>query len=290
MVRVSCLGWKVSIKKAVLYVVATPIGNLEDFSPRAVSILKGVDLIAAEDTRHSQLLLRHFGISTPMLALHEHNERTIVDGILERLRGNQAVALISDAGTPLISDPGFPLVRECHRQGLQVSPVPGPSAAICALSVAGLPTDRFFFEGFLPRTQAARCARLRGLKQEQCTLVFYESSHRLGDSIKDMVAELGADRQVLLARELTKLHETLISTNLSDLLEQVEVDPMQRKGEMVLLVAGSADEADAVQAAETKRILEIMLRELPVKQAAALTAQITGEKKNRLYRQALDLR
>lgn len=279
-----------SIEKGILYVVATPIGNLDDFSSRAVSVLKGVDLVVAEDTRHSQPLLRHFGINTPMQAMHEHNERTAMTGILRRLLDNQAVALISDAGTPLISDPGFPLVRECHQQGIRVSPVPGPSAVTCALSAAGLPTDRFLFEGFLPRTQSARCGRLRSLKREQCTLVFYESSHRLCDSIRDMGAELGAERQVLLARELTKLHETLISVTLGDLLEQVEADPMQRKGEMVLLVAGAVDDVDAAQSAEAARVLDILLQELPVKQAAALTARITGGKKNRLYQQALAMK
>jgi len=280
----------VSIEKGVLYVVATPIGNLEDFSPRAVNILKEVDLIAAEDTRHSRPLLRHFGIKTSMIAMHEHNEREVMHSILERLQNNHAIALISDAGTPLISDPGFPLVRECHQRGIRVCPIPGPSAAICAISAAGLPSDRFLFEGFLPRTQAARCERLQRLKHEHHTLVFYESNHRVSESLQDMLSVLGAERPALLARELTKLHETLISAPLKDLLQQVEADPMQRKGEIVLLVAGAEKEADAEQAAETTRILEILLKELPVKQAAALTAQITGEKKNRLYQEALALR
>lgn len=290
MTRVSCLGWKLSMEKGVLYVVATPIGNLEDFSPRAVNLLKGVDFIAAEDTRHSRPLLRHFGIGTPMLAMHERNEREVMTDILGHLQDGKAVALISDAGTPLISDPGFPLVRECHRQGVRVCPIPGPSAAICALSVAGMPTDRFLFEGFLPRTQSARREQLRRLKREQHTLVFYESNHRVLESLQDMTAEFGADRPALMARELTKLHETLISNSLSSLLEQVQADPMQRKGEIVLLVAGAEGGADTEQAAETERILKILLQELPVKQAAVLAAQITGEKKNRLYQQALALR
>ena len=279
-----------SIEKGVLYVVATPIGNLEDFSPRGVGILKQVDLITAEDTRHSRPLLRHFGIGTPMKAMHEHNEREVMEDILQRLHSGKAVALISDAGTPLISDPGFPLVRECHRQGIRVCPIPGPSAAICALSAAGMPTDRFLFEGFLPRTQSARQEQLRRLKREKHTLVFYESSHRLLASLQDMVLELGPDRPALMARELTKLHETLISDALGKLLEQVETDPMQRKGEMVLLVGGAGEDSTPGQAAETERILEILLQELPVKQASALTARITGEKKNRLYQQALALR
>jgi len=271
-------------------VVATPIGNLEDLSPRAVNTLKQVDLIAAEDTRHSKPLLRHFGIKTPLIAMHEHNEREAMHTILKQLQESQSIALISDAGTPLISDPGFPLVRECHRLGIRVCPIPGASAAICAISAAGLPSDRFLFEGFLPRTQAARRERLQGLKQEHCTLVFYESNHRVSESLQDMASIFGADRPALLARELTKLHETLISAPLNELLQQVEADPMQRKGEIVLLVAGAEKKAGAEQAAETTRILEILLKELPVKQAAALTAQISGEKKNQLYQEALALR
>jgi len=270
--------------------VATPIGNLQDLSARAIHILQAVDLIAAEDTRHSRPLLRHFGIKTALTALHEHNEREVMQGILGQLQDGRSIALISDAGTPLISDPGFPLVRECHRQGIRVSPVPGPSAAICALSAAGLPCDRFLFEGFLPRTHSARRERLQRLKHEQCTLVFYESNHRVAESLREMLSVFGAERPALMARELTKLHETLISASLEELLQQVEADPMQRKGEIVLLVAGAKPEADAGQAAESRRILEILLEELPVKQAATLTARITGEKKNRLYQEALALR
>ncbi len=270
--------------------VATPIGNRDDFSVRAVNTLKQVDLIAAEDTRHSRPLLQHFGIKTPLIALHEHNEREAMHGILARLQEQQSIALISDAGTPLISDPGFPLVRECHQRGIRVCPIPGASAAICAISVAGLPSDRFLFEGFLPRTQAARRERLQGLKHERCTLVFYESNHRVRESLHDMASIFGTGRPALLARELTKLHETLISAPLDALLQQVEADPMQRKGEIVLLVAGAEKKADAEQAAEATRILEILLKELPVKQAATLTAQITGGKKNLLYQEALALR
>ncbi len=279
-----------SIEKGLLYVVATPIGNRRDLSARAVDILRSVDLIAAEDTRHSRPLLRHFGIETALVALHEHNEREVMQRILGQLRDGRSVALISDAGTPLISDPGFPLVRECHWQGIRVSPIPGPSAAICALSAAGLPSDRFRFEGFLPRTRAARRERLQALRRETCTLVFYESNHRVAESLQDMRSVLGAGRPALLARELTKLHETLISAPLEELLLQVEADPMQRKGEIVLLVAGAEPGADAGQAVETRRILEVLLQELPVRQAAALAARITGEKKNRLYQEALALR
>jgi len=280
----------VSIEKGVLYVVATPIGNLEDFSPRAAAVLSGVDLVAAEDTRHSRPLLRHFGINTPLTAVHEHNEREVMDGLLTRLQEGQSIALISDAGTPLISDPGFPLVRECHRRGIKVSPIPGPSATVCALSVAGMPTDRFVFEGFLPAKSAARRARLKQLQRESRTLVFYESGHRIMETLQDMREELGDERPALLARELTKLYETLMGDSLAGLLQAIEKDPMQRKGEMVLLVEGIKEEEISGRAAEVERILGILLEELPVKQAATLTARITGEKKNAIYKQALAIK
>ncbi|MFC1683928.1 16S rRNA (cytidine(1402)-2'-O)-methyltransferase [Pseudomonadota bacterium] len=279
-----------SIEKGVLYVVATPIGNLEDFSPRAAAVLSGVDLVAAEDTRHSRPLLRHFGINTPLTAVHEHNEREVMDGLLTRLQEGQSIALISDAGTPLISDPGFPLVRECHRRGIKVSPIPGPSATVCALSVAGMPTDRFVFEGFLPAKSAARRARLKQLQRESRTLVFYESGHRIMETLQDMREELGDERPALLARELTKLYETLMGDSLAGLLQAIEKDPMQRKGEMVLLVEGIKEEEISGRAAEVERILGILLEELPVKQAATLTARITGEKKNAIYKQALAIK
>jgi len=271
-------------------VVATPIGNLEDFSPRAAAVLSGVDLVAAEDTRHSRPLLRHFGINTPLTAVHEHNEREVMDGLLTRLQEGQSIALISDAGTPLISDPGFPLVRECHRRGIKVSPIPGPSATVCALSVAGMPTDRFVFEGFLPAKSAARRARLKQLQRESRTLVFYESGHRIMETLQDMREELGDERPALLARELTKLYETLMGDSLAGLLQAIEKDPMQRKGEMVLLVEGIKEEEISGRAAEVERILGILLEELPVKQAATLTARITGEKKNAIYKQALAIK
>lgn len=270
--------------------VATPIGNLEDFSPRAAAVLSGVDLVAAEDTRHSRPLLRHFGINTPLTAVHEHNEREVMDGLLTRLQEGQSIALISDAGTPLISDPGFPLVRECHRRGIKVSPIPGPSATVCALSVAGMPTDRFVFEGFLPAKSAARRARLKQLQRESRTLVFYESGHRIMETLQDMREELGDERPALLARELTKLYETLMGDSLAGLLQAIEKDPMQRKGEMVLLVEGIKEEEISGRAAEVERILGILLEELPVKQAATLTARITGEKKNAIYKQALAIK
>jgi 16S rRNA (cytidine1402-2'-O)-methyltransferase len=278
----------VSIEPGVLYVVATPIGNLEDITRRAVTVLAEVDAVAAEDTRHSRRLLDHLSIATPLLSLHEHNERAATERVLERLHRGESLALISDAGTPLISDPGFPLVRECRRQGLGVIPIPGPSALIAALSVAGLPTDRFRFEGFLPRRPQARRERLAALVSESATLVFYESSHRLPEALDDLVAVFGPQRRACIARELTKLHETLLDGELGGLQARVRADPNQQKGEIVLLLAGAAETPDA-QAAEIDRQLRILLRELPVRQAAALVAELTGERRNRVYPRALAL-
>ncbi|MCG8429484.1 MAG: 16S rRNA (cytidine(1402)-2'-O)-methyltransferase [Chromatiales bacterium] len=276
-----------SIESGVLYVVATPIGNLGDLTPRAEQILKSVALIAAEDTRHSKPLLHHFGITTPMLAYHEHNERQVMDKLLQRLREGDDIALISDAGTPLISDPGFPLVRACREQGVRVSPVPGVSAAITALSVAGLPTDRFVFEGFPARTQAARLKQFEALQDEQRTIVFYESSHRVLVSLQDIAQAFGADRLVVLARELTKTYETVLVDPVGKLIEQVRQDSMQQKGEFVLLIAGySRTQEDGLEP-QVERVMRILLAEMPVKQAAAIAAKLTGEKKNKLYQQAL---
>lgn len=274
-----------SIETGILYVVATPLGNRKDISFRAVEVLAAVDLIAAEDTRHSRPLIRHLGIETPMLAMHEHNERQLVDKLTSRLRAGESLALISDAGTPLISDPGFPLVRECHRQGIQVCPIPGPNAAICALSAAGLPTDRFRFEGFPARTPSARREQLEGLCGETATLVFYESSHRITACLADMAQVFEPKRPAVLARELTKLHETIISATLGALCDKLALEPLQRKGEFVILVAGR--EKQPQLAAETERILRLLAAELPLKQAALLASRITGEKKNRLYQLAL---
>lgn len=271
----------------MLYVVATPIGNRGDISPRAVEILRSVALIAAEDTRHSGPLLRDLGIRTPLRAMHEHNERQLLQGLLRRLQQGDSLALISDAGTPLISDPGFPLVRECHRHGIRVSPVPGPSAAICALSAAGLPSDRFLFEGFPPRSQSARRDRFEGLQRQTATLIFYESSHRIEPCLADMVRGFGSRRPAVLARELTKRHETIRLSTLGELLEWVRSDDDQRRGEFVVLVAGAEPAVHGEVSEEAERVLTILLQELPVKQAVALTARITGEKKNPLYQRAL---
>ncbi len=286
---VSCLGGVVSIDKGVLYVVATPIGNRNDISLRAIEVLQSVDLIAAEDTRHSRLLLQHLGISTPLQAVHEHNEHKLVGRLIARLQAGEALALISDAGTPLISDPGFQLVRACHRHGVRVSPVPGPSAAVAALSAAGLPTDRFRFEGFPARTASARQAQFEGLKAESATIIFYESSHRIASSLADMSRVLGPGRPAVLARELTKLHETIIHATLGQLSERVKQEPDQGKGEFVVLVAGAKKDRERLNP-ETERTLRLLMAELPVKQAAALAARITGEKKNRLYQLALEWR
>ncbi len=280
-----------SITAGTLYVVATPIGNLGDISPRALQLLQDVDHIAAEDTRHSRPLLLHFGIDTPLLALHEHNEEQILEKITARLQQGESVALISDAGTPLVSDPGFLLVRECHRLGIKVSPLPGPSAASAALSAAGLPSDRFRFIGFPQRGQSARLAQLEGLSTATETLIFYEAGNRLQATIKDMAIVFGDDRPAVLARELTKLHETIVHTTLSGLLQLLQDDPMQSKGECVLLISGREQKTDKAEISpDAERVLRILLEELPVKQAAALASKITGTKKNLLYQMALEIK
>lgn len=277
-----------SIEKGSLYVVATPIGNLGDMSPRAVSVLSSVDLIAAEDTRHSAILLRHFGITTPCVALHEHNEREQLPRLLERLAAEQSLALISDAGTPLVSDPGYHLVSAAVARGVSVHPLPGPSALVAALSVAGLPTDRFLFEGFLPAKAGARRQRLVALSEQTATLVLYESPHRIQATLADMVEALGGQRRAALCRELTKLHETVLNDTLANLAGRVAADGNQRRGEIVLVVAGAAERANTSEA-ESERVLRILLAAMPLKQAAAVAAQLTGEKKNRLYQLALAL-
>ncbi len=277
--------------KGVLYVVATPIGNLEDFSARAVDTLRRVDLIAAEDTRHTRPLLRHHGIDTPMQALHEHNERAVLEGILAQLAAGKSLALVSDAGTPLISDPGFPLVREAAAAGFQVVPIPGPSALTCALSAAGLPTDRFLFAGFPPRTGSQRRQWFGELADEKATLLFYESGHRIEDSLADMAAIFGAEREGVIARELTKLHETFLRGPLAELMRRLASDENQRKGEFVVLLAGARPlEAAQRVTLEIERLLRVLLQELPLKQAVSLASELTGGKKNQIYDQALKLK
>ena len=273
---------------ACLYIVSTPIGNLDDITLRAIEVLRRVDRVVAEDTRHSRRLLDHLGITRPMLALHEHNEDDATAGVLSLLETGETLALVSDAGTPLISDPGFPLVRACRERGFKVVPVPGVSALITALSVSGLPTDRFRFEGFLPRKQAARIAQLESLSNEPATLVFYESAHRILGALEDMVDVFGSQRTVVMARELTKLYETVKSASLNDLLAWIKTDENQRKGEFVLLLAGAETEGNNVRIS-TDSLLRTLLDEMPLKQAAHLAAKISGGKKNLLYQRALEI-
>jgi len=271
-----------AVQPGCLWVVATPIGHRDDLSARAIETLRAVAVIAAEDTRHSRPLLVHHNIDTPLIALHEHNERDAVDAIVRRMQGGDAVALISDAGTPLISDPGFRLVRAARAAGIRCIPVPGACAAIAALSVAGLPSDRFVFEGFLPPKAAARRSRLQELASDARTLIFYESSHRVAESLADMREVFGADREAVLARELTKLFETVLGEPLVELAERVANDPDQQRGECVILVAGRGEEADA-KLSEGRRVFAILREELSPAKAAKLAAAISGAPRKALY-------
>ncbi|MBM7061608.1 16S rRNA (cytidine(1402)-2'-O)-methyltransferase [Pseudomonas sp. UL073] len=272
-----------------LYVVATPIGNLDDIGARALKVLREVALIAAEDTRHSVRLLQHFGIETPLAACHEHNERAEGGRFLSRLQAGDDIALISDAGTPLISDPGYHLVRQARAAGVNVVPVPGPCALIAALSAAGLPSDRFIFEGFLPAKAAARRARLELVKEEPRTLIFYEAPHRILECLEDLALVFGGERQAVLARELTKTFETLKGAPLAELQTWVAADSNQQRGECVVLVAGwEAPVGEEAVSAEALRVLDLLLAEVPLKRAAALAAEITGVRKNLLYQAALE--
>jgi len=280
----------VSFKKGSLYVVATPIGNMGDMTERAQQTLKDVDVIAVEDTRRSGQLLRHFEISTPMIAVHEHNERQICDSLLSRIEKGENIALISDAGTPLLSDPGYFLVNQAREREVSVIPIPGVSAVITALSVAGLPTDRFIFEGFLPAKSSARQQKLEKLKQDVRTVIFYEAPHRIVEMLKDCQAVFGDERKVVIARELTKTFETVHGDTLKNLVPWVEADENQKKGEFVVLLHGAAAREETGLDAESERILLILLKDFPVKQAAALAASITGLKKNALYQFALKLK
>ncbi|HKJ08974.1 MAG TPA: 16S rRNA (cytidine(1402)-2'-O)-methyltransferase [Gammaproteobacteria bacterium] len=245
-----------------------------------------MDRIAAEDTRRSRRLLDHYGIATPMVAVHEHNERRMLTGLLRQLREGSTLALISDAGTPLISDPGFALVRAARAEGIRIVPIPGPSAVICALSAAGLPTDRFVFEGFLPSKSAARRTRLQELAGESRTVTFYEASHRIVETLNDLAEIFGGAREALVARELTKTFETIRSGELSELADWVAGDANQQKGEFVVVVHGFAAATGDLEL-DVRRVVDILLEELPVKQAAALAARITGVARNRLYAYAV---
>jgi 16S rRNA (cytidine1402-2'-O)-methyltransferase len=278
-----------TVESGALYVVATPIGNLEDITARALRVLREVNAIAAEDTRHTGQLLAHFGINTPMFPLHEHNEHARLERIVARLREGQSLALVSDAGTPLISDPGFPLVRELRRQGLKVIPIPGPSSILAALSVAGLPTDRFIFEGFLPAKSAARRERLQTLLQEERTLVFLESSHRIAETLADMADTFGPERRAVIARELTKRFEEVHGAPLGELIGWLDVDPHRGRGEFVVLVQGAPAVTNEVDTLETRQLLTALLEELPMGRAVAVAVKATGLKRKMLYELALVL-
>lgn len=276
-----------------LYIVATPIGNLGDITQRAVETLSKVDAIAAEDTRHTSRLLQHLGLHKPLIALHDHNERTRSGMLLDRVAGGERIALVSDAGTPLISDPGFVLVREARERGINVVPIPGVSALITALSAAGLPTDRFLFAGFPPAKGKAKENFLRALAEDTATLIFYESPHRIRETVAAMSTCFGAERQVVLARELTKTFEQFYADTLSGLLSRLEIDPNAVRGEMVLVVAGatSAERALSAEAGlDVDRLLKALLEELPVKRVARIAADATGLPRNQLYERALQLK
>jgi 16S rRNA (cytidine1402-2'-O)-methyltransferase len=273
----------------VLYVVATPIGNLGDISQRALDVLERVDTIAAEDTRHSAKLLQHFGVSTPLIAYHEYSNEQRLQKIVTLLLSGQSVALISDAGTPLISDPGYELVNVARDNGIAVQTVPGSCALIAALSISGLPCHQFVFEGFLPAKSSSRCQAFAPLLDESRTVVFYESPHRIVNSLKDLSAVLGRQREVVLARELTKTYETVLSGTVESLLETIQEDTNQQRGEFVVLVKGidKVEIEKGVVSSEAKALMTILLEHTPVKTASAIAAKVTGIKKRDLYQWAL---
>jgi 16S rRNA (cytidine1402-2'-O)-methyltransferase len=272
-----------------LFIVSTPIGNLGDMTTRAIEVLQTVDLIAAEDTRHSKPLMQQFGIHTPLVSLHEHNEQQRAEELLVRLQAGETIALISDAGTPLISDPGYRLVSHVKAAGVKVSPIPGSCALIAALSASGLASDNFSFYGFLPPKWTARQSVLQSYKDQTSTLIFYESPRRLIGALEDCISVFGGERQACIAREITKLHETIETQPLSMLLEWVKQDSNQQRGECVLIIEG-APEAMSADEVEMERVLTPLLEELPVKKAAAITATLTGCSKNEAYQLALKLR
>jgi len=267
---------------ATLYVVATPIGNIGDLSPRALEVLKSVSAICAEDTRHTRQLLARYGVDKPLVALHEHNEDALADRLVVRLQAGESLALVSDAGTPLVSDPGYRLVHAARVAGVRVSPLPGPCAFVAALSAAGLPSDRFIFEGFLPAKAGARRERLQQLAAETRTLAFYESAHRIEEALADMALVFGGDRPAVVARELTKLFETILDGNLAELHARVAADPNQRKGEFVVLVHGAPDVADA-RLIEGRRLYAALGQHLPPSTAAKIAADLSGAPRKALY-------
>ncbi len=270
-----------------LFVVATPIGNLEDLTPRARQTLATVDLIAVEDTRHTGRLLSHFGVKTRLLALHDYNENELAESVVDELVQGKSIALVSDAGTPLVSDPGYRLVQAAHRRGIRVSPIPGASAVTAALSVAGLPTDRFCFEGFLPKKEKARGDVLAGLLSESRTMIFYESVHRIEAALEDLVAAFGADRPAFLGRELTKMYEQCVHGSLGELRDQIGDGTITGKGEFVIVIAGSREQATS--SLDVDRLLVELSDLLPGKEVAKVLARATGQKRNSLYKRLLEL-
>ena len=272
----------------ILYIVPTPIGNLQDITQRALQIFEEVDLIAAEDTRHSGLLLSHYGIKKPFFALHDHNEQQKAAALVEKLSQGSNIALVSDAGTPLISDPGFHLVRACRQAGIKVVPLAGACAAITALSAAGIPSDRFCFEGFLPAKSKARLDRLNAVADETRTMIFYESTHRILQTLADMKTIFGGERYVVLARELTKTWETIVGDSFDKLIPWLEEDVNRTKGEMVVIVEGKSAEQTAEIPANAQKALALLVKELPLKKAAAITAELYDVKKNQLYQWGLE--
>ncbi|RLA05315.1 MAG: 16S rRNA (cytidine(1402)-2'-O)-methyltransferase [Gammaproteobacteria bacterium] len=271
----------------VLYVVATPIGNLADISERAKSILELVDFVAAEDTRHSGRLLQHLGINKKLISLHDHNERQKAATIVQKLKNGQHIALVSDAGTPLISDPGYHLVREVRDADCKVVPIPGACALVAALSASGLATDRFIFEGFLPAKSGARRKHLQSLVNEARSIVFYESTHRIEDSLKDMESIFGDTRLVTIARELTKTFETIKTDKLSNIIKWIDEDSDQKRGEFVVIASGNPQALTADES-ESDRVVDILMTKLPLAQATSLASEITGQRKKGLYQRALD--
>lgn len=277
-------------KSGMLYIVATPIGNLGDMTMRAVEVLRQVDKIAAEDTRHSALLLKHFSIQKPMLSLHNFNERERVAQVLQVLQQGESIALISDAGTPLISDPGYHLVREAKAHGFTVIPIPGACALIAALSASGLPTDKFIFEGFLPAKTEARRQQLESYLHEPRTIIFYEAPHRLQESLQAMLQVCGGARKAVVAREISKVYESISSGDLQTLADYYASHADECRGEVVILLEGVTVADDAKVSLHPQAVLKVLLEELPLKQAAALASKITGEKKNLLYEMALKMK
>lgn len=290
--EVSLPGRAESGDGGTLYIVATPIGNLDDLSPRATRILAGVDVVAAEDTRHSGRLLAHLGIQKRMMALHDHNEKDRAASLVAELVAGRDVALISDAGTPLISDPGYVVVREARKAGCRVTPIPGPCALVAALSAAGLPTDRFLFLGFLPAKRAGRRASLESVAAQTSTLVFYESPHRILDCVRDIADVIGPERDLVLGRELTKTFETFYAGTAAEVLAVLEQDPHGSRGEFVVMVRGATASAvdESVATLDVDRVLRVLLAELPVKKVARIASELTGLSKNELYQRALSLK